>query len=123
MRVELKDLQAAACACLLFRFYFKFNCSPLNDLIHLMFECSGLNFNSTWINYFCLGRRLSIIETINQSFNFNLDHLKKKIHLREVEAWVVVAIPWQPHHYFPWIDLQLQILIITLKERLCLLVY
>lgn len=38
-------------------------------------------------------------------------------YLGEVEAWVIVAVPWQPHHKFFAINRQIQILIISFKEK------
>ena len=38
-------------------------------------------------------------------------------HLGDAEARVVIAIPWQSHYELLGINLQVQILIVSLKER------
>lgn len=43
--------------------------------------------------------------------------LKRASYLREAETWIVVAVPWQPHHKFFGSNRQIQIQVICLEKH------
>lgn len=64
-----------------------------------------------------ISRNVKIYQYYPQN-KISSEHMKRAAsYLGEVEAWVVVAVPWQPHHKFFAINRQVQILIISFKKK------
>lgn len=65
------------------------------------------------LTHAAISRNLKIYQYYPQNKIWS-EHVKQAgSYLGEVEAWVVVAVPWQPHHKFFAINRQIQILIVS----------
>lgn len=82
------------------------------DILSTMKECFKVLIE-THPTHAAIHRNLKIYQYYPQN-KISSEHMKRAAsYLREVEAWVVIAVPWQPHHKFFAINRQIQILIIS----------